>query len=66
MSFAARKKRYADLRGRIRKQGIIAALEMDGRFIRRKLGHKYDAAIEQAIAYGRSIGYKAWLIRFFR
>lgn len=61
------KERYTDLvRGRIRKQGIIAAMEMDGRFIRRKLGHKYDAAIEQAIAYGRSIGYKAWLIRFFR
>ncbi|MDE2619764.1 MAG: hypothetical protein KGL54_06330 [Sphingomonadales bacterium] len=61
------KDRYTALvKGRIEKQGIIAALEMEGRFIRRKLGHKYDAAIEQAIAYGRSIGYKAWLIRFFR
>ena len=59
--------RYTRLvNGRIQKQGIIAAMQMDARFIRRKLGNKYDAAIEQAIAYGRSIGYKAWLIRFFR
>ena len=50
----------------LRMLGIRGALEFDARVTRREFGALYDEAYKQAEEYAKRMGYKSWILSFFR